>query len=257
MADKSKNDLPKVPPFHIVDGAGNKVEPSTEPPPPPKPPVQKNGMLPSERGMLNLAMALISSISLGIAMLSGAWLSYGILEGYREGIFSKIVAVGLAYSVGWVVSVFGIRVLGNFVLPYVIKMFAWIVLAGIVILQITIISKLFRQEYQLANYLRYLVLFGAGLIALIGLHLLLEGHSLVLFAIPILLTSLVHLYLIVFHYIFVPNVIPEKIWGDIFFLFFTGTVSLLMLAHFGMLNGFRDFMDRTFNPKDNPFVPPE
>ena len=256
MADNPKNDLPKVPPFHIVDGSGKEVEPSHEMPPPPKPPAQKNGM-PSERGMLNLAMTLISSISLGIAMLSGAWFAYGILEGNREGIFSKILAVGLAYLVGWIVSAYGTRVLGNFVLPYVIRVFAWVVLGGIVILQIIIISKLFRQEYHIENYLRYLVLFGAGMIALIGLHLILEEHSLVLFAIPILITSLVHLYLIVYHYIFVPNVVHGKILGDIIFFFVTATVSMLMLAHFGILNGFRNFMNRQFSPKDNPFVPPD
>lgn len=226
------------------------------PPPPPKAPAQKNGY-PSERGMLNVVMTLISSVSLGIAMLSGAWFTYGILEGDREGIFSKVVAVGLAYLVGWIVSVFGIRVVGNFILPFIIRIFAWVVLAGIVILQIIIISKLFKQEYQMENYLKYLILFGAGLIALIGLHLLLENHRLVLFAIPILLTSLAHLYLIVFHYIFVPTVNHGKVWGDIIFFLITAIVSILMLAHLGILNGFRSFMDRTFNPKDNPFMPPD
>lgn len=257
MADKPENNLPKVPPFHIVDASGKEVEPANgDSSHPTKQPAKKNGY-PSERGMLNLAMTLISSISLGIAMLSGAWFAYGILEGDKEGIFSKILAVGLAYSVGWLVSVFGIRVLGNFALPYVIKIFAWITLGGIVALQIIIISRLFKQGYAFSNYFRYLLLFGAGLMALIGLHLILEEHSLVLFAIPILLTSLAHLYLIVFHYIFVPGVHHEKILGDIFFFLVTAAVSILMLAHLGILNGFRNFMNLTFSPKDNPFVPPE
>jgi hypothetical protein len=256
MAEKPKNDLPKVPPFHIVDGSGKLVEPSNQLPPQSKLPAQRNNM-PSERGMLNLVMTLISSVSIGIALLSGAWFAYGILEGNKVGIFAKVVAVGLAYSVGWIVSVFGIRVLGNFVLPYVVKIFTWVTLGGIVILQIIIIAKLYKQEYLLENFVRYLLIFSAGLFALIGLHLLLEKHSLVLFAIPILLTSLAHLYLIVFHYIFVPNVNHGKIWGDIIFFIVTGVVSLLMLAHLGILNGFRNFMDRTFNPKDNPFVPTE
>ena len=255
MADNPKEEFPKVPPFHIVDASGKKVEPSNGEHPSPKPPVQENGY-PSERGMLNLVMMLISSVSLGIAILSGAWFAYGILEGNKEGIFSKIVVVGLAYFVGWLVGVFGIRALGNFVLPYIIKIFAWIVLSGVVILQIIIISKLFRQEYQIENFVKYLLIFCAGMIALIGLHLILEEHRLGLFAIPILLTSLAHLYFIVFHYIFLP-VKYEYIWGDVIFFFITITVSILMLAHFGILNGFRSFMDRRFSPKDNPFVPPD
>ena len=206
--------------------------------------------------MLNLSMTLISSISLGIAMLSGARFAYGILDGDKEGIFSKFIVVGLAYVVGWIVSVFGIRVLGNFVLPYVIKVFAWIVLGGVVGLQIVVISKLFRQEYHFENYMKFLLLFGAGMIALIGLHLILEEHRLGLFAIPILLTSLAHLYFIVFHYVFLP-VKYEYIWGDVIFFLITITISLLMLAHWGMLNGLRNLMNRTFNPIDNPFVPPD
>lgn len=83
MADKQKEEFPKVPPFHIVGASGKEVESFTEVPPPPKSPVQKNAY-PSERGMLNLSMTLISTISLGIAMLSGAWFTYGILEGDKE-----------------------------------------------------------------------------------------------------------------------------------------------------------------------------
>ena len=202
-------------------------------------------------------MTLVSSISMGIAILSGAWFAYGILEGNREGIIPKIIVVGLAYAVGWIVSVFGIRVLGNFVLPYVIKIFAWVVLSGVVLLQIVVISKLFRQQYQFENYVKYIFLFSAGMVALIGLHLILEEHRLGFFAIPILLTSFAHLYFIVFHYIFLPDTDYEYIWGDITFFLLTTTVSLLMLAHFGMLNGLRNFMNRTFNPIDNPFVPPD
>ena len=227
----------------------------------PREPVKKNGNhngKPSQRGMLSLAVLLISLISLGIALLSGAWVAINILgEGNYEGIWSKIIVVGLAYFVGWIVALFGIRVLGNLVLPIFIQIYTWIVLAGIVTLQITIIAKLFKQEYGITNFGKYSLLFGAGLIALIGLHLLLENHSLVLFAIPILLTSLAHLYFIVFHYVFIPGVIHEKLWGDIVFFVITTIVSLLMLAHFGMLNGFRNAIDSAFNPKDNHFVPPE
>ena len=256
MADEPKKELPKMPPFHIVDASGREVVPSNDAPPPSKPSDPKNGY-PSERGLLNLSMTLVCTISMGIAILSGAWFAIGILNGNREGIVSKVIVVGLAYVVGWIVSVFGIRVLGNFVLPYVIKLFAWVVLSGVVMLQIIVISKLFRQQYEFANYVRYVFLFGAGMVALIGLHLILEEHRLGIFAIPILLTSFAHLYFIVFHYVFLTDTKYEYIWGDIIFFLITLAVSLLMLAHFGMLNGLRNLMNRTFNPIDNPFVPPD
>jgi hypothetical protein len=99
-------------------------------------------------------------------------------------------------------------------------------------------------------------MFGAGLIALVGLHLILEKHSLIPFGVIILLASLGHLYSIVYHYIFVTNVFHQFVWGDIIFFFVTTLVSILMLAHLGLLNGMRRFIGRMFSPKDNQFVPP-
>lgn len=256
MPDQNNN-LPKVPPFVIKGTSGKVAEPVSQPRRVNPPPEKKNGQ-PSERGMLSIAVLLISLISLGIALASGAWVAYNILgDGDYEGIWAKIIVVGLAYFVGWIVGLFGVRVLGNLVLPIFIQLYAWIVLAGIVALQIAIISKLFRQLYEVPNFGKYIMLFGAGLIALVGLHLLLEKHSLVLYAIPILLTSLAHLYFIVFHYVFLPNVIHSKLWGDITFFIITTLVSILMLAHLGLLNGLRNFIDNTFNPKDNQFIPTE
>jgi hypothetical protein len=104
-----------------------------------------------------------------------------------------------------------------------------------------------------------MLMMGAALIALIGLHLIIEKHNLVPFSFPILAISLAHLILIVFHYVFVP-LEPEKyryIWGDVFFFLFTGVVSGLMLAHFGIMNGFRNRIDRIFERQNKHFVPPD
>src|SRR3990172_2036258 len=103
---------------------------------------------------------------------------------------------------GWIFSAFGVRILWNLILPYAIQIYAWVALGGILILQILIMSRLYQQEYHFSNYVKYLSLFGAGMIALVGLHLILERHSLRPFGVLVLLTSLVHLYSIVYHYIF-------------------------------------------------------
>jgi hypothetical protein len=261
MTDKPKNEFPKVPPF-IIDGTSGKatLEPASQPRSANRPPARKNGR-PSERGMLNVTILLISSISLGIAMMGGAWIGFGVLsEGVanQTNLFPKIIVVGLAYLVGWIVSLFGVRTLGNFLLPFFIKTYAWITLAGICILQIAIISKLFKQAYSAPKFGAYLVMYAAGILALIGLHLIIEKHNLVPFSFPLLFISLAHLYLIVFHYIFVPEerVKYEFLWGDVVFFIATTAVSILMLAHFGMLNGLRKRIDSAFSKNDNIFVPP-
>lgn len=259
MADKPNNDLPKVPPFHIVDGSGKRVEPSNNMPPPPKPPSPKHGVS-SQHGLLYGMVLLVSMISVTISMAGAAWIAFDVLTKGLDnqiGIFPKIAAVGLAYIIGWIVSVFGVRVIGHLILPFVIKMYAWITLLGICTLQVAIILKLFNQAYSLPKFIVYLIMMGMGLLALVGFHLIVEKHNLVPFSFPILAVSLFHLVLIVAHYVF-PELEEDKyiyFWGDAVFFLFTTITGVLMLAHFGILNGFRRSMDRIFNPKDNPFVP--
>lgn len=43
---------------------------------------------------------------------------------------------------------------------------------------------------------------------------------------------------------------------DIIFFFVTTIVSVLMMAHFGFLNGIRRLLANIFSPKDNQFTPP-
>ena len=296
MADKPENDLPKVPPF-IIPGASNQhaEEPTlqnahvVQAPPP-----RNNNRNTSPQGIVSTVILLISVVSLGVAMLSGAWFAYSVLrpkaeveeqvpaqteqpdqhqeeapadttEGEENTVeesenqmlstLSKIIVVGLAHVVGWIFSVIGVRSMGNLVLPYAIRFYAWCVLGGIIVLQVLIMLRLYRQEYQISNYIKYLSLFGAGLIALVGLHIILEKHSLQPFGAIILLASLGHLYTIVYHYIFTTEVLHGKLWGDIIFFFVTTAVSVLMMAHFGFLNGARRLIARIFSPQENQFGP--
>jgi hypothetical protein len=261
MPDQNK-EFPKVPPF-IIEGTSGKAAQGPETQSahmvqPPRNPVKNDNNL-SQLGILSSLVSVISVICMGVALISGAWFAYSVLIlELKDDILSRVIVVGLAYAIGWILSAFGLRVLGNFWLPYAIQIYTWVVLVGIIILQILIMSRLYQQEYHFSNYVKYLSLFVAGMITLVGLHLLLKEHSLRPFGFLLLLTSLGHFYIIiVYHYIFTTDVQQEKVWGDLIFFFVTTTVSLLMLAHFGMLNRLRNFMDRTFTPIDNPFVPPE
>jgi hypothetical protein len=265
MADKPENNLPKVPPFHIP-GASNQhaeepVSKSAHMVGASKPISNRNNHYPSPRGMLSVLILLVSILSLGIAMAGAAWVAIDVFTkglDNQVGVFPKLIAVGLAYIIGWIVSIFGVRVLGHLTLPFVIKAFAWITIIGICGLQIAIISKLFNQSYSNLKFIIYLLMMGIGLLALIGFHLIVENHNLVPFSFPVLAVSLVHLIVIVSHYVFADLPADKYVyfWSDAFFFLFTSTVGVLMLAHFGLLNGVRRFIDRKFNPKDNQFVPP-
>jgi len=200
--------------------------------------------------LLRLTMLIISLSSLGIAMLSVAYVAVHFLLWHtarmRENIWAIIVAIGLAYTVGWLVALFGIRYYHNLVLPIAINAYAWATLVGISILYIAILYRLYEQEYYATSFAKYTILMWVTLVGLVGLHLLLEDHSLRPFSIPLLLIALVHLFLIVYHYVFALDVNYDYLIGDVLFFLGMTTVSVLMLLHVGILSSARRLIDRLF-----------
>lgn len=195
----------------------------------------------SQRGMLSLVMLLVSVGVLSIAMIGGAKLAYDVLlsssEGH-QGWQAAVVALGITYALGWLAAMVAIRVYGNLVLPILINMLMWICLAGICYLYIEILQRLYKQEYQLANFVKYVAVMIAGLAALVGLHLVIEDHNLRPFSFPLLFLSVIQLGMIVFRYVFREGK-PVYILGDLFFLFGMSAFSIMMLAHVGLLDPLR------------------
>jgi hypothetical protein len=260
MADK-KNGLPKVPPF--VKGSTRKAaqEPVTQNPPEGRAPksapedTKISNQHPPEQDVLSWVLLLVSFLSFGIAMAGATWVATDIFDKGLEnqiGILPKVFAIGLAYVIGWIVSIISVRVLGHSNHPLLIKVLAWITLAGLCILQIAIIYKLYAQAYSNSRFILYLLMMGIGLLALIGFHLIVEDHDLVPFSFPILVVSLIHLIVIVSHYVFA-ELEEDKyayFWSDAFFFLFTTAIGVLMLSHLGLLNGARKFIALTFTPQE-------
>ncbi|HXQ37696.1 MAG TPA: hypothetical protein VN843_27050, partial [Anaerolineales bacterium] len=118
-------------------------------------------------------MLLLSIGGLTFALLGGARLildifSVGLLNSLN-GIATKIIVIGLAYSVGWLCAMFAIRVFGNLVLPVIINLFTWGCLIGICSLYVLILQRLYMQAYDDAHFWAYLLTVVAGLGALVGL----------------------------------------------------------------------------------------
>lgn len=207
----------------------------------PSPTQPRNGRHVSQRGMLSLAMSFISLVALGIAMLGGAKLAYDLLAnpgGVKTSLLAAVIALGITYVLGWLAAMVAIRVYGNLILPMLLNLVMWACLAGICYLYVEILQRLYLQQYDFWRFWKYVLVMLAGLTALVGLHLVIEGHNLRPFAIPLLFTSLVHLGLIVFRYVFVGGKFVY-IFGDLFFLFGMSSFSILMLAHVGLLDPLR------------------
>lgn len=214
--------------------------------PPTHPPTQprngyKNGHKVSQRGMLSIAMLLVSMGGLGIAMLGGAKIVLDILhEQPTVGLMAQIIVIGLAYLVGWATAMLAIRVYGNLVLPMLINWLTWGCLLAVCYLYLEILKRMYLQPDDIARFFKYLIVMAGGLSAMVGLHLIVEDHDLRPFSIPILLISLIQLGLIVFRYVFDTNgVHPGFLWKDLLFFFIMIAVSISMLAHLGMLEPLR------------------
>lgn len=212
---------------------------------------RRNGMKVSQRGLLSLAMLLVSVSALTMAFLGGARL---VLDVFGEGLMNALNGMGakafvifLAYAVGWLTAVAAIRIYGNLVLPIVIDLFAWACLCGVCILYLLVLQRLYWQVYDMTRYWAYLTIMAAGLGALVGLHLIVEDHDLRPFSIPLLVISLIQLGLIVFRYIFTPTVNAGFLWRDLLFLFAMSAFSIAMLAHFGLLAPVRMQLTKFFD----------
>jgi len=207
--------------------------------PPTHPPTQprngrKSGRKVSQRGMLSIAMLLVSVGALGSAMLGGTKMVFDILgeNPNNTGMTSKVIVIGIAYLVGWLTALVAIRVYGNLVLPILIN---WLTC----FLYLEILQRLFLQQYDFWKFIKYVMVMAAGLGAMVGLHLIVEDHNLRPFSLPLLIISLIQLGLIVYRYVFTESVNPSFLWMDLFFFFGMSAFSISMLAHFGMLDPLR------------------
>lgn len=213
-------------------------------------PLQSHGAI-SQRGLLSIAMLLFSVGGLAIAMLAGLKMVYDVftvgLLNSLSGMGIKVIVVGLAYMVGWSTAMLAIRVYGNLVLPFIINLFIWGCLIGICVLYLLILQRLFSQQYDAARFMAYLLIMGAGLAAMVGLHLIIEGHNLRPLALPLLIINLIQLGLIVLRYVFTSNANPAFLINDLVFFAVMTAASVFMLAHIGLLAPLRARLTNYFD----------
>jgi len=221
------------------------------------PPTQpRNGRKLSQRGLLSIAMLMLSMGAFGIAALAAVKIIFDVF-GEKSNIsvvvvMVQVIVIGLAYAVGWITALVAIRVYGNLILPILINWATWICLAVVCYLYIAILKRMYAQPDEFGRFIKYLMVMAGGLGALIGLHLIVEDHDLRPFAIPLLIISLGHLGMIVFRYVFdTVGVKPGFIWKDLTFFFMMLSVSVSMLAHWGMLEPLRKRLTNRFDRRSD------
>jgi hypothetical protein len=110
-----------------------------------------------------------------------------------------------------------------------------------------ILQRLYDQQYDMLRYAAYVVIMASALGAMVGLHLVLEGHSLRPLSVPLLLINLLQLGLIVFRYVFTPDAQSAYLLYDLFFFGGMAVFSVFMLAHIGLLSPVRTRVTTTFD----------
>lgn len=198
---------------------------------------------------IRLVLMLVGFITLLISMLGAGKLLWEILNSGlpdTDVLIAKLFWLVIPFTVGWIVSLINIRVLNNLLHPLMIRGFIWLILGGILSIYVRIIYKLYTQDFFAEQYLRYSLVFVAGFSALVGFHLLLEDHDLRPYSIPIALVTFIHLLTAVLHYVFQDGSNLDFAIGDGIWLFSMVSICLLMALHLGILNPFRQTLDRLF-----------
>jgi len=231
-----KEPLPKVPPF---------IERKSKP-------LQKKV---DTRGMLSIATMFVSLAALTVSMLGAARLVFDVfddgLNASMSGVSVKIVVLGFAFLFGWGIGLVCIRGFGNLVFPIIIKIYSWGCIIATGILYIKVIQKLYMQAYDAMHFWAYLILLLGGLVVLLFLHLLIEGHDLRPFALPLLIISVLHLFVIVYRYIFTADAIGKMVIGDFTIFIVMISISALMLMHIGILSPIREKINDLFTKNGN------
>jgi hypothetical protein len=227
--------LPKVPPFYS---------------PPEKPQRKKNVDM---RGMLSILTMMVSLGALTLSMFGATVFVFDVfddgLANSLDGLLVKLVVLGFAFIFGWGVGLICIRGYGNLVYPLILQIYAWACVIGVGVLYIKVIQKLYIQKYDMMHFWTYLFMLLGGLFVLICLHLLIEDHDLRPFAIPLLIISVLQLFVIVFRYVFDANPSGGRLFADLTIFVVMTSISGLMLMHIGVLAPLRYFIDELFSEK--------
>ena len=211
-------------------------------------PLRKNGV--DTRGMLSIATMFVSLAALTVSMGGAGKLIFDIfddgLTSNLDGIMVKMIVLGFTFFFGWCIGLVSIRAFANLIYPFIVKIYAWVCLIAVCVLYIKVIQKLYTQTYDGIHFWAYLVILLGGLFVLICLHLLIEGHDLRPFAIPLLIIGVLQLFVIVIRYVFEKNPNGLMLFADFTIFGVMIFISALMLMHIGILSPLRDQINNIF-----------
>jgi len=191
--------------------------------------------------MTALLAALIAGIKAGLRILDSGLSSEGVPL-----MMVNLITVAMAYAFGWMAAELIARVYRLPLAVTAVKAFAWAFLSCLLGLYLFITVKLFEQNYTDTKLLAYWLIMALGVLGLTGIYLITGTGDMRVYAFFLMLVSIVHLGVIVYHYNFLDSFKPEGLIPDMLFFMNMLLVEFLMLAHFGLLRSTRAFLDDQF-----------
>jgi hypothetical protein len=192
-------------------------------------------------GMVALLVALVAGIKAGLRILDTGLSSQGVPL-----MMVNLITIAMAYFFGWVATALSTRVYRVPLAGGAVKAFSWLFLACLLALYLFITIKLFEQNYTDTKLLAYWLIMALGVLGLAGIHLITGTGDMRAYAFFLMLVSILHLGVIVYHYNFLDGFKPSGLIPDMLFFINMLLVEFLMLAHFGLLRSTREFLDRQF-----------
>jgi hypothetical protein len=192
-------------------------------------------------GMVALLVALLAGIKAGLRVLDSGLSIQGIPL-----MMVNLITIAMAYCFGWMTAALSARVYRVPLAVTAVKAFAWVFLACLLALYLFITMKLFEQNYTDTKLLAYWLIMALGVLGLTGIYLITGAGDMRAYAFFLMLVSILHLGVIVYHYNFLDGFKPEGLVPDMLFFMNMLLVEFLMLAHFGLLRSTREFLDRQF-----------
>jgi len=205
------------------------------------------------RGVLSIVTMLVSLAAISIALFGGSKLIFDILEVGLEKVYNipvKVIVIALPFVFGWVTGLVSIRGFGNLIYPVILNIYAWGCLIVTCNLYFKIILQLFAHNYTGQRFGTYIMLLAGILFVVVCLYQLAEGRDLRPFAIPLLIISVVQLFVIVYNFMFdLEAGGMSNLLGDLTVFLFMITVSGLMLISldFGILSRVRGIISDLFH----------
>jgi hypothetical protein len=222
----------------------------------------------TSRGLANLMTFLVGSFILGMAILMALKFVIDLFLGDQVGEWSwpQLAVIILTTLVGLVICGINKYRYNNQLIPKVITIYTWLCVGFTLVIYLRVIVRTYQYDYIFPErFQHYIIALLMSSLTVFILPVLRDLYYIQRFSIPILIGNLIHLLMIMQHYMFsevfteqmIDPVLLENIkafditiyhyfGADIFLFLFMLVIALLMLRNPRVMVNIKNRLDKSF-----------